>query len=337
MRIGFDGCGGDHGIVEIAGAVKKAVDELGVDIVLFGDKAYLEQGLKNEFPNGIPAKVEIVHCSEKVENEDKPVEAIRRKKDSSLVIGFQALKEKKIDAFVTAGNTGAVLAGSIFVVGRIKGISRPAICTIYPTGENPSVLLDAGANAECTARNLVDFAVMGSIYATKIIGYSNPTVGLVNIGAEPGKGTPLHIEAHKELSENPHINFVGNVEGRDVPTGAVNVLVADGFTGNIVLKLTEGVAKVLLSAVKESIMSSFLSKIGGLLIKKSMKKLKKRMDYTEYGGAPILGVDGLVVKAHGSSNAYAFFNAIRYAKSAVEADILGEIRTKLSETSETKQ
>lgn len=324
MRIGLDVHGGDHGVKETVAAALRAVKEMGTTMVLFGDRSAIESQLGEQRSN---SGIEIVHCTERVENEDTPTVAIRRKKDSSLVVGMQHLKELKIDGFVTAGNTGAVLAGGIFVVGRIKGISRPAICTVYPAGEKPSILLDNGANAECKPGNLVEFALMGSIYARAVLGYENPTVGLVNIGAEEHKGTAVHIEAHRLLKENTvGVNFVGNVEGREVPTGAVNVLVADGFSGNIVLKLTEGVAKELLSAVKSAIMSSFLSKIGGMLIKKSLSNLRKRLDYTEYGGAPILGVDGVLVKAHGSSNAKAFYNAIRYAEFAAREKIVEKIR-----------
>lgn len=324
MRIGLDVHGGDHGAPETVKAALRAVDELGVQVVLYGDRHTAEQELGSRSGD---SRIEIVHCTERVENEDTPTAAIRRRKDSSLVVGLQQLKEGKIQGFVTAGNTGAVLAGGIFVVGRIPGISRPAICTVFPAGQRPSILLDTGANAECKPSNLVEFALMGSIYAKAVLGYENPSVGLVNIGAEEQKGTPMHIEAHRLLRENPAgIRFVGNVEGRDVPTGDVNVLVADGFSGNIVLKLTEGVAKELLSAIKAAIHSSLKSKIGGALIRSSLSDLKKRLDYTEYGGAPILGVDGVLVKAHGSSNAKAFFNAIKYAEFAARENIVDRIR-----------
>ncbi|MDO4754576.1 MAG: phosphate acyltransferase PlsX [Bacillota bacterium] len=324
MKIGMDVHGGDLGAPETVQAALRAVRELGTEMVLFGDRAVIEKELGAEVSN---SNIQVVHCSERVENEDTPTLAIRRKKDSSLVVGLTHLKERKIDGFVTAGNTGAVLAGGIFVVGRIKGISRPAICTVFPVGKRPSVLLDTGANAECKPGNLLEFALMGSLYADAVLGYTNPTVGLVNIGAEDHKGTPMHIEAYQLLKNNKAgINFVGNVEGRDVPSGSVDVIVADGFSGNIVLKLTEGVAKELLGAVKSAIMSSFVSKIGGALIKGSLSSLKKRLDYTEYGGAPILGVDGVLVKAHGSSNAKAFFNAVRYAEFAAKENIVEKIR-----------
>ncbi len=324
MRIGFDAYGGDFGENVTVRAAVQSLPSITSTIVLYGKKEVLEAELGTEKDN---PRIEIVDCRETVGAHDVPTHAIRRKKDSSLVVGLSELKERKIDAFVTAGNTGAVLAGGLFVVGRIKGISRPAICTIYPTGEKPSVLLDAGANAECKVRNLVEFAMMGSIYAKTILGYEKPSVGLVNIGEESGKGTPLQVKAYEELSKNPAgIHFVGNVEGRDIPNGSVNVIVADGFTGNIILKLTEGIAKELLGHVKGAIMSSLTSKIGGLLIKRSMKELKKKMDYTEYGGAPILGVDGVLIKAHGSSNEKAFVSAIKYAEFAAKGEIVDLIK-----------
>lgn len=322
MKIGLDVHGGDLGVVETVKAALRAAEELDTEIVLFGDRDSIEKELDGKDR----PEIHVVHCSERVENDDAPTVAIRRKKDSSLVVGLTHLKEGAIDGFVTAGNTGAVLAGGIFVVGRISGISRPAICTVFPVGETPSVLLDTGANAECKASHLLAFALMGSIYAKAVLGYEDPSVGLVNIGSEEQKGTPMHIEAHRLLKQNRlGIRFVGNVEGREIPSGTVNVLVADGFSGNIVLKLTEGVAKELLAAIKSAVMSSFVSKIGGALIRGAMSDLKKRLDYTEYGGAPILGVNGVLVKAHGSSGAKAFFHAIRYAKFAAEERIVEKI------------
>lgn len=330
-RIGFDAFGGDLGLPETVKAAVMAAEDLKSVIVLYGDETKINEALEKEFLRGSKlsdkSKLEIVHCTEVVENEDVPTRAIRSKKDSSLVVGLQHLKGRKIDAFVTGGNTGATLAGGIFVVGRIKGISRPAICTIFPAGKTPSVLLDTGANAEVKPENLLEFALMGSEYAKVTLGVDRPSVGLVNVGVEPHKGDTVHQEGYALLKDNKiGINFVGNIEGREAPTGDVNVLVCDGFSGNVLLKTTEGVAKELLSAVKGAIMSSFMSKIGGLLIKKSLKNLKKRLDYTEYGGAPILGVDGVLVKAHGSSNAKAFFNAIKYAEKAVDAEIVEKIR-----------
>lgn len=330
-RIGFDAMGGDHAPVETVKGAIEALNLVDAKIVLYGDEALINTELAKYGPRS--ERIEVVHAPDRIENDDKPVAAIRHKPEASMVVGLVALKNKEIDAFVSAGNTGALLAGGLFKVGRIKGITRPAICTIYPTSDRPSVLIDAGANAEVKPRNLIDFALMGAVYAERVIGLDKPTIGLVNVGAEETKGTPLHIETHQIMKrlKSDDFRFVGNLEGRDVPYGKADVIVADGFTGNIILKLTEGVAGVLLEHVKSAIMSSLVSKIGGLLIKKSMKQLKKRLDYTEYGGAPILGVEGLLVKAHGSSNAKAFSNAIKYANLGAERNIVELIKRRLNE------
>lgn len=327
MKIGFDGMGGDHGPKE---TVKGAVDALSIikgEIVIFGDEGAIRTELSKYGHDA--SRISIVHTTEVVENDDKPVKAIKGKPDSSMVVGLKALRKGEVDAFVSAGNTGALLAGGLLKVGRIKGISRPALCTIYPTMKGTSVLVDAGANAECKPRNLVEFAYMGSMYADKVLGLKNPKVALVNIGSEETKGTPLYIETHKMLKETD-LNFVGNVEGRDVPAGGVDVIVADGFTGNIILKLTEGVAMQLVSGLKQQIMKNTIGKLGGLLLKRNLTDFKRMLDYTEYGGAPLLGINGLIVKAHGSSNAKAFMNAIKYAQIGIESGLVDEIRQKVS-------
>lgn len=325
MKIGIDAMGGDNAPVEIVKGAIEALNVTDADVVLYGDEASIQEVLKSLQYDS--KRVTIVHTTEKIENDDKPVHAIKRKKDASMVVGLLDLKEKKLDGFVSAGNTGALLAGALFKVGRIKGIDRPAICTVYPTMNGASVLVDAGANAECKVNNLLEFAMMGDLYAQKIVGIQNPRVGLANIGAEETKGTSLYIQTHAALKEMP-LNFVGNVEGRDIPAGTVDVIVADGFTGNIILKLTEGVAISLVGGLKDSIMSNLKGKIGGLLLKSNLKSFKKKLDYTEYGGAPMLGVEGLVVKAHGSSNAKAFKNAVVYADKGAKAGLVDAIRAK---------
>lgn len=325
MRIGIDAMGGDNAPLEIVKGSIEALSAADIQLVFYGDKAGIESVLSTlKYDEN---RVEIIHTTEKIENDDKPVQAIKRKKDASMVVGLLDLKEKKVDAFVSAGNTGALLAGALFKVGRIKGIDRPAICTVYPTMNGASVLVDAGANAECKVNNLLEFALMGDLYAQKILGIEKPRVGLANIGAEETKGTPLYISTHEALKKMP-FNFVGNVEGRDIPNGVVDVIVADGFTGNIILKLTEGVAISLVKGLKESILSNVKGKVGGLLLKNNLKAFKKKLDYTEYGGAPMLGVEGLVIKAHGSSNAKAFKNAVIYADKGVKAGLVDAIREK---------
>lgn len=327
MKIGFDAMGGDLAPVENVKGAVESLEMISGDVVLYGDEILIKNELsKYKYDT---ARIEIVHTTEVIENDDKPVKAIKSKSDSSMVVGLKALRKGEVDAFVSAGNTGALLAGGLFKVGRIKGIDRPAICTIYPTMEGASVLVDAGANAECKPRNLIEFAYMGSMYAEKILGIENPKVALVNIGAEETKGTPLYIETHQLLKQT-ELNFVGNVEGRDVPSGKVDVIVADGFTGNIILKLTEGVALSLVKGLKREIMKNTIGKIGGLLLKKNLGDFKKMLDYTEYGGAPLLGINGLVVKAHGSSNAKAFKNAIKYAQLGVQTNLVNEIKMKIA-------
>jgi len=327
MKIGFDAMGGDLAPVETIQGAILSLDDFEGEIILYGDEQKIISELaKYKFDTN---RINIVHTTEVINNDDKPVKAIKSKGDSSMVVGLKALRKGEIDAFVSAGNTGALLAGALFKVGRIKGISRPALCTIYPTVGKPSVLVDAGANAECKPRNLVEFAYMGSIYAERVLGLQNPKVALANIGAEETKGTPLYIETHALLKET-ELNFVGNVEGRDIPTGTVDVIVADGFTGNIILKLTEGVASMLMSGIKGAILASVKGKLGGILIKNNLNIFKKKIDYTEYGGAPLLGINGLVVKAHGSSNAKAFKNAIKYAQIGVSTQLVNEIKERIS-------
>lgn len=326
MRIGVDAMGGDHAPLEVVKGAIDALKYIKSDVVFYGDENQINAILKDISHDS--KKVFVVPTTEVIENDDKPVKAIKSKSDSSMVVGLKALRKGEINAFVSAGNTGALLAGSLFKVGRIKGIDRPAICTIYPTMKSASVLVDAGANAECKSRNLLEFAIMGNLYAEKILGIKAPKVGLVNIGAEPTKGTPLYIETHEQLKELP-INFVGNVEARDVPEGAVDVIVADGFTGNIILKLTEGVALSLMGAMKKHMLKNTLGKLGGLLVKNNLKEFKKQLDYAEYGGAPLLGVNGLVIKAHGSSNAKAFMNAIKYAEKGIEVSLVEAIKSEI--------
>ena len=240
------------------------------------------------------------------------------------------LKEKQVDAFISAGSTGALLSGGLLLVKRIKGIERPALATVYPTHKGISLLLDVGANADSKAKYLQQFAVMGSIYSEKILNKANPKVGLVNIGTEREKGNALTKEAYELLENTQNINFCGNIEGREVPTGDVDVLVCDGFVGNIVLKLTEGLAINIFSMLKEVFMKSSKTKLGAILLKSSLKDFKKKLDYTEYGGAPLLGVKGAVIKAHGSSNDVAIKNAIRQAKQFVENKVIENIEENIT-------
>ncbi len=324
MRIALDGMGGDNAPVSnVKGAVDAINEYKNVELIVTGDKEILEKEFaKYEFDKN---RLEIIHTTEVVENEDKPVKAIRSKKDSSMVVALRMVKEGKAEAVVSAGNTGALLAGGLFVVGRIKGIDRPCLCPAIPNvNKGMTIIADGGANADCKPRNLVDFAAMSNIYAKKVLCINNPKIGLANIGSEEGKGNDLVKKAYEEL-KNIDINFIGNVEARDVINDFTDIIVCDGFTGNILLKSTEGVAMSVMKLIKETLLSSTKGKIGAMLIKDDLKKLKSYMDYSEYGGAPLLGVNGGVIKAHGSSNSTAIKNAInqgiKFAKGNVVEDI----------------
>ena len=326
MKIAIDAMGGDHAPKEpIKGAIE-SLDLIKGNLVLIGNKEKIELELKNYTYDD--NRITIIHTTEVVENEDKPVKAIKSKKDSSMVVGMKMLRHGEIDAFVSAGNTGALLAGGLLKVGRIKGIDRPAICSVYPTTKGASVIVDAGANAECKPRNLHEFAHMASIYAEKVFEIDSPKVGLVNIGSEEGKGNSLVQESYDLLKESK-LNFIGNLEARNIPLGDADVIVCDGFTGNVILKLSEGVAKSFTMMLKESFLTNFKTKLAALVMKKPLSKMKKVLDYTEYGGAPLLGCEGLIIKAHGSSNSKAFKNAIKYAEKCVVSDVVNEIKKSL--------
>ena len=273
--------------------------------------------------------IEIVNATEVIEMCDEPAKAVRAKKDSSMVVGLRMLAEGKGDAFVSAGSTGALHVGASLIVRTVKGVKRPALATVIP-GKTPFLLLDCGANVECRAAMLEAFGVMGSVYMNKVMGLEQPRVALVNNGAEESKGTPTYVEAHQLLKNNKAIHFVGNIEPRDIPAGHADVVVADGFTGNVVLKLTEGLAKYFGSKLKEMFKKSLGTKVGYLLLKGGVADFKKSMDADEYGGAPLLGTRRPVIKAHGSSNARAIQNAIRQARLCVENDLCGVMAESLA-------
>ncbi len=309
MRILLDGMGGDNAPQEIVKGAVLAAELIEEEIVIIGREEAIRKELKRNKYKG--TKITVVDAREEITMHDSPVKAIREKKDSSLVVGLNMLKEGKGDLFVSAGNTGALIVGSRLLLGRIRGIDRPALASIYPDMVNmqPCLLVDAGASAESKAQNLLEYGLMGSIYMEKVWGRANPRVGLVNLGAEESKGTSVTKDAYQRLSAAP-LNFVGNVEAREVPRGACDVIVCDGFVGNVVLKLTEGVSLTIFKLVKNALMENLKSKIGGVLVKGQLGKLKDEFDYEEYGGAPVLGVNGPVMKMHGSSTATAVKNAI---------------------------
>lgn len=327
MKIVIDAMGGDNApFVTVAGAIE-SVKDFNINIILTGNQPMIEVELaKYDYPKD---KIEIIHCSEEITNEDKPVIAIRKKKDSSMVVGLKLVKEKKADAIISAGNSGALLAGGLLVLGRIKGVDRPALAPVYPTTKGISVLIDGGANADCKARNFLEFGIMGSIYAQKVLNIDNPKVCTVNIGIEEEKGSEVVKDAYKLCSNGP-FNFGGNVEARDIPSGYADVIVCDGFTGNVILKLTEGLASSIFGLLKEEFVKNTLRKFGALLLKSGLKDFKKRFDYTEYGGAPFLGVNGVLIKAHGSSDSKAIKNAVRQSIKFLENNIIDDIKNEIT-------
>ena len=324
MRIVIDGMGGDNAPKSNVEGVVNAIKEYNVDLIITGDKKLLEEEFsKYEFDR---SKLEIVNTTEIIENEDKPVKAIRSKKDSSMVVALNLVKEGRADAVISAGNTGALLAGGLFIVGRIKGIDRPCLCPAIPNVKRGmTIIADGGANADCKPKNLVEFAAMSDIYARKVLGYENPRLALANVGIEEGKGNDLVKKSYEELKKLD-LNFIGNIEARDVINAYTDIIVCDGFTGNILLKSAEGVAMSVMGLLKETFMSSTKGKMGALLLKEDLKKLKSFMDYSEYGGAPILGVNGGVIKAHGSSNSLAIKNAIRQGIRFSEGNVIESIK-----------
>lgn len=327
MKIVVDAMGGDNAPAEIVkGAVMALSKDKDLSVVFTGDEAQIENCLSAYTYD--EDRVEIVHTTEIVTNDDAPTVAIRQKKDSSLVVALNLLKENDaVQGLVCAGSTGAVLTGALLRVGRIRGISRPAVCPMLPTAKGGRVLLiDAGANAECKPVNLAHFAIMGTAYA-KVSGVKNPRVGLVTNGTEEHKGDPLHQETHAILKTLPGINFVGNVEGRDIMSGDIDVAVCDGFSGNIALKTVEGTASAVMKIIKGSIMQSFSAKLGyALFMKKAFKNIKEKMDYHKYGGAVLLGIEKVVVKSHGSSNADSICASVLQAKDAAANGLIADIK-----------
>jgi len=335
LRIAVDAFGGDNAPEEIVKGCVLAAEQISDEIILVGDETKLSALLEQEnFPEG---RISIRHASEVIETAEPPVESIRKKKDSSLVVALSLVKNGEVDAVVSAGNTGAYLAGAFRILGRMKGIKRPALTTPMPTVKEAGVILDAGANADCRPEHLVQFAHMGAIYAEHVLGIPNPRVALLNIGAEEAKGNSLTKETHLLLKEEEGLNFIGNIEPRDVPYGAADVIVCDGFTGNVVIKLIEGTASALFSMLKGVFYKSFITKLAAMILKPGLKKVKAKMDYSEYGGVPLLGVDGVVFKAHGSSDRKAICNAVRAAGIYLSAGVNDKIKEVLLNRNEEEK
>ncbi|MFD2760484.1 phosphate acyltransferase PlsX [Lentibacillus juripiscarius] len=322
MKIAIDAMGGDHAPEAIVKGAVEAVSQMEhLHITLVGD----EQQIKPHMADA--NRIDIIHTDEMVTADDEPVRAVRRKKNSSLVLTAKEVKENRADACISAGNTGALMSAGLFVVGRIQGIDRPALSPTLPTTDgNGFLLLDVGANVDAKAHNLVQYAIMGSIYTEKVRKVTNPTVGLLNIGTEEGKGNDLTKKAYSHLKEAP-VNFIGNVEARDILSGAADVVVTDGFSGNIALKTIEGTAMTMFSMLKETFMASMKTKIAAGMVKGDLKGLQSKLDYSEYGGAGLFGLASPVIKAHGSSNTRAIYNAIQQAVHMVENDVTGTIKS----------
>ncbi len=322
MRIVLDAMGGDNAPhAQVDGAVR-AAKELDINIVLVGKEDVIKDELsKYDYPKD---RIEIVNATEVITNHEEPVKAVRGKKDSSLVVAANMVKNGEGDALLSCGNTGALLTAGLLVVGRIKGILRPALATTLPTAKGPKLLIDAGANTNCREENLVQFGLMGSIYMKNVIGVENPTVGLMSNGEEEGKGDELTKSAFPRMKEAP-FNFIGNIEGRDVMEGNADVITCDGFVGNVILKTIEGMAHFMGDAIKGMFKTNILTMIGAVFTMKGVKKLKATMDYRSYGGAPLLGTKRPVIKGHGSSDAKAVYNAVKQAKKFVETNVIEEI------------
>lgn len=328
MKIIVDCFGGDNAPSEILKGSALAVKQLDVDIVLTGDKEKIEKCAREN--NISLERMEIEDCPDVITMEDDAKSVLKAKSNSSMAVGFRLLNEGRGDAFVSAGNTGAIAVGATLITKRIKGIIRPAIASVMPSVTTPFVLMDCGANAQCRSEMLCQFALLGSIYMEKIMGVKNPKVALANNGSESTKGTPLQIETYEKLSEG-NLNFVGNIEGRAIPFGDADVVVADGFSGNLILKTYEGTAKALMGSIKNIFTRNLRSKLAYLAIKDGIDDLKTQFDYKEYGGAVMLGVKKPVIKAHGSADARTFKNAIRQAVLFLSHDLISTIENQLKE------
>ena len=320
MRIAIDGMGGDNAPEEIVKGCVEAARMISDELYIVGLEEMIRKELKKY--RSVPDNIKIVNATQIVTGEDSPVKAVRKKKDSSLVKALLLVKEGKCDVAVSAGNTGALMAGALLMLGRIHGIERPAIGTVYPqTDGRLTFLVDAGANPECKPSQLLQFALMGSIYMERVLDVEQPRVGLVNIGTEEHKGTAVLKETYGLLQKS-NLNFVGNVEAREIPYGPADVFVCDGFTGNNLLKLTEGLAQRAIEMIKDLFMANPLTKLSAVAMMKQLKELKALLDYSEYGAAPLLGIKGAVLKMHGSSNANAVRSAILRSRAYVEENVV---------------
>ena len=329
LRIVVDAMGGDQAPEEI---VKGAVDAVksfsDLTCILTGKKEKIKRILVN-YEYKVDS-IEVVDASQVVTMSDKPSEVLRKKKDSSLIVGTNLVKDNNAEALISAGNTGAVMASGIFNIGRVSEVKRPPIATVFPSKIGKTIVLDAGANVDSNPQHLIQFAIMGQIYAEQVLNITNPRVGLLSIGEEKEKGNKLNKNTYKLMEKESKINnFIGNIEGRDIFKGNCDVVVCDGFVGNIVLKTTEGVASFVFDLLKETLTKNLKSKLGAMLLKDELKKMKEKVDYKQYGGAPLLGLQGLVIISHGSSDSQAIFSAIKVAREAIQNNVVQIIENKL--------
>ncbi len=343
-RIAVDAMGGDHAPHEIVAGAVWAAHDYGVAIELVGKQDKIEQELDKIAQEGFYSDcgsgskkltrikidtskldIKITHAAEVIEMGEAPAQAIRKKKKSSIILAVDAVAQGSSDAVVAAGSTGAAMASSLFGLGRIQGIDRPAIAVTLPTMKKPIVLIDAGANSNCTPEMLQQFAIMGSTFSKNVLGIENPRVGVLNIGEEAGKGNELAQAAYKLLDAQDKVNFVGNIEGKEIFLNVCDVIVCDGFVGNVALKITEGTSRMLFELIKREFKSDIIGKIIGMIAKPFLKRINKRINYEEFGGALLLGVKGITVISHGRSKAYAIKNAVRVAKDAVETGVNDKI------------
>ena len=331
MKIAIDAFGGDNAPLEIIKGAKMAFEEYKIDITLVGDEKIIKKVCQE---NNINLEgIEIKHAPDTISMEDSPTEITRSKKESSMAIGLKMLKEGEFDGFISAGNSGALTVGSTLIVKRIKGIKRCAFAPVAPKQTGFFMLIDSGANSECRPEMLYQFGLMGSIYMEKVMGIKRPRVGLVNVGTERHKGDTLRKETFEILSKS-NLNFIGNIESRDIPKDAADVVVCDGFTGNIILKMYEGMASVLMGKFKDVLSKNIKTKLAASLILPELKNMKKDMDYNEYGGAAIIGISKPVFKAHGSSKAKTIKNAIRLTKDYIQNDVIKIISQSINSTGE---
>jgi len=317
----------------IAGALKALKEDKEIELTLIGEYDIISEELaKTDYDS---KRLKIENADEIITMDESPIKALRKKKNATVNVGAALLKKSEVDAFISPGNTGSVMAAGLLRVGRIKGVSRPPIAIQFPAAEGSTLVLDNGANTDCSSENLQQFALMGQLYAKNVMKIENPKVALLNIGEEKTKGNNLSKESYQVLSDDPRIkNFIGNVEGRDIFSDKVDVVVTDGFVGNVVLKTTEGAASFFLDLIKESFKTNLRSKIAAFLIKPYLKKVLKKIDYRQYGGAPLLGVNGIVIISHGSSDSTAIYNAVKTAKKTVKEDIVELIKVELEKNEE---